>query len=406
MRNFVFYIIVVCFVEMFSSCSSAKSVPLDYVNELNYCTEQATKTSSSLIDSSTVPRSIANGKKQWCLVDRHDWTSGFWPGIEWYLYEYTKDDAWKRRAEQSQKILATLVDSSAIDHDIGFVMYSSFGNGYRLTNDPNYKTILLRAADTLARLYIPKVGTILSWPRQVPGVDWPLRHNTIMDNMINLELLFWAAKNRGGKRLYDIAVNHAITTMQNHFRPDYSSYHVVIYDTATGKKIKGITHQGYSDSSMWARGQSWAIYGYTMVYRETKDEKFLDFAQKVTNVYLNRLPKDLIPYWDFDDPAIPDAPRDASAACVVASALLELSTFVKDQDKAKLYREKAEAMLKELSDHYQSRNVNNAFLLHSTGHKPAGGEIDASIIYADYYYIEALLRDKKLREGKSIYVKL
>jgi unsaturated chondroitin disaccharide hydrolase len=195
--------------------------------------------------------------------------------------------------------------------------------------------------------------------------------------------------------------------MNNHFRPDYTSYHVVLYDTATGKKVKGITHQGYSDSSMWARGQSWAIYGFTMVYRETKDSLFLDFAQKVTDVYLERLPKDLIPYWDFNDPAIPNAPRDASAACVVSSALLELSTFVKDKEKAKMYREKAEAMLKELSSsRYQSGLVNDAFLLHSTGHKPAGGEIDASIIYADYYYIEALLRAKKLSEEKSIYDKL
>jgi len=236
----------------------------------------------------------------------------------------------------------------------------------------------------------------------VPGVDWPLRHNTIIDNMINLELLFWASRNGGDKQLYDIAVSHAATTMNNHFRPDNSSYHVVLYDTLTGKKTAGITHQGYSDSSMWARGQAWAIYGFTMVYRETKDERFLDFAQKVAAIYLNRLPKDLIPYWDFDDPAIPQAPRDASAACVVASALLELSTFVKDKAKAQAYREKAYDMLKELSAHYQSNDVNDAFLLHSTGNKPAGGEIDNSIIYADYYYIEALLRAKKLRENKNI----
>lgn len=384
------------------SCSSTKPPENDFSKTLDYCTAQATKTANSLTNTTTVPRSVSNGKKEWRLVDRHDWTSGFWPGIEWYLYEYTKDEAWRKRAEQSQKILESLVDSSAIDHDIGFVIFCSYGNGYRLTHDEKYKSILLHAADTLARLFNPKVGTILSWPRQVPGVDWPQRHNTIMDNMINLELLFWASKNGGNKGLYDIAVSHATTTMKNHFRPDYSSYHVVVYDTATGKKIKGITHQGYSDSSMWARGQAWAIYGYTMVYRETRDEKFLGFAQKVTDVYLSRLPKDLIPYWDFDDPSIPNALRDASAACVVASALLELSTFVKDKDKAKLYRKKAEAMLKELLAHYQSRDVNNAFLLHSTGHKPAGSEIDASIIYADYYYIEALLRAKKLRERQSI----
>jgi unsaturated chondroitin disaccharide hydrolase len=403
MRNYILHIVIIVFL---TSCSNAKQQKDDYTKALDYCVDQATKSASSRTDSLRVPRSIAKGKKQWSLVDRHDWTSGFWPGIEWYLYEYTKDEKWAQRAEQSQRILAPLIDSSAIDHDIGFVIYSSYGNGYRLTNDADYKTILLRAADTLARLYNPKVGTILSWPRQVAGVDWPLRHNTIMDNMINLELLFWAAKNGGGKSLYGIAVSHAITTMKNQFRPDYSSYHVVIYDTATGKRVKAITHQGYSDSSMWARGQAWAIYGYTMVYRETKDEKFLNFAQKVTDVYLNHLPKDLIPYWDFDDPAIPNAPKDASAACIVASALLELSTFVKDGSKAEFYRQKAEAMLKELAAHYQSGDMNDAFLLHSTGHKPAGVEIDASIIYADYYYLQALLRAEKLKQGKNIHDEL
>jgi unsaturated chondroitin disaccharide hydrolase len=394
------------FIIVAFSCKTAR-VQTSYHDALQYCAEQATKTATSLTDATRVPRSIANGQKEWRTVERHDWTSGFWPGIEWYLYEYTKDEQWKQRADKSQSILAPLVDSSAIDHDMGFVMYCSYGNGYRLTGNPDYKRILLRAADTLARLYNPKVGTILSWPRPAPHVDWPLRHNTIMDNMMNLELLFWASKNGGSKSLFDIAVSHATTTMNNHFRPDYTSYHVVVYDTATGKKIKGITHQGYADNSMWARGQSWAIYGFTMSYRESKKPEFLDFAQKVSDVYLQRLPADLIPYWDFNAPDIPNAPRDASAACVVASALLELSTFVQDKEKAKMYRGKAEAMLKELSSpRYQSGSVNNAFLLHSTGHKPAGGEIDASIIYADYYYIEALLRAKKLKEGKSIYKKL
>ena len=228
-----------------------------------------------------------------------------------------------------------------------------------------------------------------------------------MDNMINLELLFWASKNGGDKKLYDMAVSHAATTMKNQFRPDYTSCHIVLYDTATGKKVKGITHQGYSDASMWARGQSWAIYGFTMVYRETKDKRFLDFVQRVTDVYLKKLPADLIPYWDFDAPDIPNAPKDASAAAITASALLELSTFVKDKTKAKIYRNKAEQMLVSLSSNqYQGRNSNNAFLLHSTGHKPNGSEIDASIIYADYYYIEALLRLKKLQENKSIYKNL
>jgi len=190
--------------------------------------------------------------------------------------------------------------------------------------------------------------------------------------------------------------------MKNHFRPDYSSYHVVVYDTTTGKVLKRITHQGYSDSSMWARGQSWAIYGFTMCYRETHDPEFLAFAQKVADVYIRRLPADLVPFWDFDDPAIPNAPRDASAACVTASGLLELSTFVKDSGKARHYRRLAERMLVNLSAKYQSRSTNSAFLLHSTGHHPAGTEIDASIIYADYYYLEALLRLKHLQDHHQL----
>lgn len=392
-------------VVLVAGCNPA---PPDENINLDYCIAQAGKTEALLpADSSRIPRSINNGKTEWRFVNYRDWTCGFWPGILWYSYEYTNDDRWKQQAQRYSRALFPLVDSAAIDHDLGFQVFTSIGNGYRLMQDTLYRSVLLRAADTLSKLFNPKVGTILSWPREVPGVDWPLRHNTIMDNMINLELLFWAAKNGGHKSLYDIAVKHAETTMQNHFRPNYTSYHVVVYDTATGKKIKGITHQGFSDNSMWARGQSWAIYGFTMVYRETKDPLFLDFAQKVTDVYLINLPADLIPYWDFNAPDIPNAPKDASAAAVTASALLELSTFVPDSVKATAYRQKAEQMLQSLStDKYQSRNINNAFLLHSTGHKPNGGEVDASIIYADYYYMEALLRLKKLAEGKNIYDKL
>ncbi|MES2775574.1 MAG: glycoside hydrolase family 88 protein [Bacteroidota bacterium] len=375
----------------------------DVNKELSYCVSQVAKADNGLTDSSALLRSIARGETGWRTVNYRDWTCGFWPGILWYAYDFSQDDKWKLEAKRFSSALKPLMDSAAIDHDLGFQVYTSIGNGYRLTKDSSYKTMLLRAADTLAKLFNPKVGTILSWPRPVPGVDWPLRHNTIMDNMINLELLFWASKNGGSQHLYDIAVRHAETTMLNHFRADYSSYHAVVYDTATGKKIKGITHQGFSDSSMWARGQSWAIYGFTMVFRETKDKRFLDFAQKVSDVYLEKLPEDLVPYWDFNAPDIPSAPKDASAAAVTASALLELSTLVPDKTKAGGYRSKAEKMLITLSSgQYQSRDVNNAILLHSTGHKPNGGEVDASIIYADYYYMEALLRLKHLQEGKPV----
>jgi len=254
----------------------------------------------------------------------------------------------------------------------------------------------LQAADSLTTLFTPTVGTILSWPRHVKDYGG---HNTIMDNMMNLELLFWADKERHSQtsNLYDIAVRHADTTMKNHFRPDGSCYHVAVYDTLTGKFIKGVTHQGYADYSMWSRGQAWAIYGYTMVYRYTKNKRFLDFAQKVTDIYLKRLHEtsdDMVPIWDMDDSRGIAAPKDASAACVVASALLELCQYVKDGDR---YRDAAIQMLRDLSTaRYQSRDKNVSFLMHSTGHHPAGSEIDASIVYADYYYIEALLKYKNL----------
>jgi unsaturated chondroitin disaccharide hydrolase len=310
------------------------------------------------------------------------------------LYEGTKKPFFKQQAEHFDKQLLPLSQQKvAFDHDLGFQIFCSYGNGYRLTKNPQYKNVILKTANVLATLYNPKVGTILSWPREVAKFQ---AHNTIIDNMINLELLFWASKNGGDKNLYKIAEKHALTTMKNHFRDDFTSYHVVLYDTLTGKKIKGMTHQGFADNSMWARGQAWAIYGFTMCYKETKNPKFLDFAQKVTDVYLKNLPDEtLIPYWDFNTPEIPNTTRDASAACVTASALLDLSKMVKETKKAALYYVKAKKMLASLSsEQYQSRSLNDAFLLHSTGNRPINGEVDASIIYADYYYVEALLRLK------------
>ena len=372
---------------------------------LIYIVKQASKTQADSNDYTKMPRTINLGDSSWHYVPVTDWTSGFYPGILWYMFEYTGDTAWKAKAGNFTGSMEPLAFRSATDHDLGFQMYCSYGNGYRLTGDSGYKRILLSAADTLATLFNPKVGTILSWPGKGIQMEWP--HNTIIDNMMNLELLFWAAKNGGGKKLYDIALKHAETTMNNHFRPDFSSYHIIIYDTSTGKKIKGVTYQGYKDNSMWARGQAWAIYGFTLCYRESRKPEFLDFAQKVAYVYLNRLTDDLVPYWDFNAPGIPDAPRDASAAAITASALLELSTMVPDKSLALSYRTKAEQMLTILSsEKYQSREANKAFLLHSTGNEPKGTEIDASIIYADYYYMEALLRAKRLKEGKGIHTKL
>lgn len=387
-------------ITLFYACNG--SVDESFVDDaLNYCANQTVKSIESLqvdsvADYTMMPRNILQGDKTWSCrkAAKEEWTAGFWPGVLWYDYEFTKDPEIKNIAEKYTESLGFLSRTSAYDHDLGFLVFCSYGNGYRLTGNQAYKKVILDTADTLATLFNPKVGTILSWPREVEGKGWP--HNTIIDNMINLEMLFWAAKNGENKSLYDIAVSHADVTMKNHFKPDLSCFHVAVYDTITGKLIKGVTHQGYSDQSMWARGQAWAIYGYTVCYRETRDVKYLEFVQKLTDVYLKDLPEDMIPYWDFDAPGIPNAPRDASAAAVVASALIELSSLMNNA-RGDAYKASAIQMLKSLSSSdYQSRDVNPSFLLHSTGHYPNGSEIDASIIYADYYYIEALLKLKNL----------
>ena len=378
--------------------------------QLDYCAAQVNRALEALCDSDYTmePRNILAGETAWnCRkASAEEWCSGFWSGILWMDYEYLEMrgeraeeiDYIRQKAEEYTNALSFLAKQPAYDHDLGFLVINSFLKGYEATENEEYKRIALTCADTLSLLFNNKVGTILSWPRHVKDFGG---HNTIMDNMINLELLFWADKVSGKKSLYEMAVKHAETTMKNHFREDGSCYHVAVYDTLTGDFLRGQTHQGYADSSMWSRGQSWAIYGYTMVYRYTHEQRFLDFAQKVTDIYMKRLHEtsnDWVPLWDMDDPRGQQAPKDASAACVVASALLELCQYV-GEEKGMEYRKAAESMLRDLnSDVYQSREKNVAFLMHSTGHHPAGSEIDASIIYADYYYIEALLRLRKLTQ--------
>lgn len=358
---------------------------------LDYCVKKVTGVQERLgADYGESPRNIAPGDCRWNLtpVCQENWTMGFWPGILWYAYEASGDAALETAARGYTEALDFIARQPAYDHDIGFIMFPSFGNGFRLTGDPAYKEAVLATAERLAALFNPAVGTILSWPREVPNFGG---HNTIMDNMLNLETLLWAAENGGDPAWKDIAITHADTTMRYNFRPDGTSYHVAVYDAETGAHQYSCTHQGYADDSMWARGQAWGIYGYTMVYRFTREPRFLDFAQKIADVYLARLPEDKVPYWDFCDPEIPNASKDASAAAVVASALLELSTYTDGK-----YRADAEAMLRSLYENYRAPEGCDSFLLHSTGHHPAGKEIDYSIVYADYYFIEALLRLKNL----------
>ncbi|WP_299780709.1 glycoside hydrolase family 88 protein [uncultured Formosa sp.] len=357
--------------------------------------QHATKikeTLSTLKATDSFPRHIFKGQTNWELVGKSDWCSGFWAGTLWYAYEQSKDVTILKGAQEFTTSLNTLAYTPPKNHDLGFQMYCSYGNGYRLTGNETYKQILLDAANNLVTLYNPNVGSIHSWPYRK---DYP--HNTIIDNMMNLELLFWAAKNGGDASLYNIAVSHAKVTMKYIVRQDATLYHVAAFNDETGAFIKGYTHQGYADDSMWARGQAWGIYGFSFTYRETGRKVFLDTAIKLSDKFLERLPKDGMPYWDFDDPNIPNAPKDASAAAVAACGMLELSTLVKDPELQEKYTKAAKKLVDLLSSSaYLSTSTNQALLLHSTGNYPDGSEIDESIIYADYYYMEALMRLKTL----------
>ena len=388
-------LLLVSVVFLFSSCTTTQSKPRSTQELLDYCETKARATQATDSVDDLMPVVIDKGTKAWTKNDIYNWRSGFWPGIEWYLYEHTQNEFWKKAAEKSTEKLIGIIDTTVSNHDLGFQMYCSYGNAFRLTGNPAYKQVLLRTADSLATLFNPRVGTILSWPARVKQFGWP--HNTIIDNMMNLELLFWAAKNGGSQRLYDIAVTHAKTTLKNHFRPDFSTYHVLVYDSSIGQVLKRVTHQGLADSSLWARGQAWAIYGFTLTYRESKDNEFLVGAMKAADIFLKRLPESHVPFWDFDDPAIPNAPYDASAGAITASALLELSTLCTDRVAGEKYYTAAKNILEALgSDAFLSAATNDAFLLSSTGNKPANKDVDVPIIYADYYFLEALLRYKKL----------
>ncbi|WP_299669134.1 glycoside hydrolase family 88 protein [uncultured Polaribacter sp.] len=373
--------------------SKPESEKFNLQTSLNKSILKTKETLKGLSSPDSFPRRINSNKINWDFVSVNDWCSGFWPGVLWYAYEASSDHTIKKQAEKFTNPIKTIAYSSAKNHDIGFMVYCSYGNGYRLTGNKEYKKILLSAADTLATLYNPNVGSILSWPSQRSK----FQHNTIIDNMMNLELLFWAAKNGGSKRLYEIAKSHAEITMKYMVRDDGAVYHVGSFDEDTGKFLKGYTHQGYANESMWSRGQAWGIYGFSVAYRETGNQAFLETAIKLSNHYINRLPKDRIPYWDFDDPKIPNAPKDASAAAISACGMLELSEFVKDEKLKEKYRNTAQNFIEILSSkEYFSGDTNQALLLHSTGHRPKNSEIDVPIIYADYYYLEALIRLKKI----------
>ena len=337
-----------------------------------------------------MPRTFEHGNL--VTIRERDWTAGFFPGSLWYLYEATRQEKWRASADHFTRLLEP-EQSNTRTHDVGFILNCSFGNGLRLTGDASYGPILLKGAESLSTRFSSTVGCIKSWDRSPAEYTFPV----IIDNMMNLELLLWAARSGGEVRFREIAIAHADTTLAHQFRPDGSTFHVVDYDGATGRVLRRITHQGVADGSAWYRGQAWSLYGYTMMFRETREARYLDIAEKVAEFIMNhpRLPADKVPYWDFDAPGQPDAPRDSSAAAIMSSALFELSGLTHSPQKAARYATFASVQLRSLASpaYLAEPRTNGGFILrHATGNYPGNSEIDAPINYADYYFLEALIR--------------
>lgn len=379
-----------------SSCQESMDKLADRVFET---ARQQVLYQATLLTPELTPRSLdENG--EFVTAGHQWWCSGFFPGTCWYVYEYTKDERVRALAIEKTDLLEHLKDDGP-DHDIGFQVNCSFGNALRILSDSTRHDgeVLVTAANRLAGRFDPVVGCTKSWNGK--------NFRVIIDNMMNMELLMKAAELSGIDSLRNIAVSHTNTTMANHFRDDASSFHMLTYSPEDGSVLAKQTVQGYSDDSSWARGQAWGLYGFTMMYRFTLDEAYLDQAVRIADYIISRIPEDYVPFWDYDDPFLRDGtasedpasekfvPRDASAGAIQASAFAELSGFVTDKAKAKLYRNVAEETVRELAtEKYLSQPKDNCgfILKHSTGHRMKNSEVDVPLSYADYYFLEAILR--------------
>lgn len=338
------------------------------------------------LDSMAIPRSLTrdgalNG------TDSRSWTSGFYPGVLWMLYAHSGDD----RLKEAANSWTTFIDKEKYDthtHDLGFKVYCSFGHAFRLTGDQRYKETILQASNTLIKRYNPRVGCIRSWDFNADIWQFPV----IIDNMMNLEMLFEATRLTGDSMYYDIAYNHAQTTLRNHVRADRSTYHVIDYDTLTGEVRNQYTHQGFSAESAWSRGQAWSLYGFATAYRETGDERFLTYAKEVASFIYEHpnMPEHGVPYWDYDASNIPNEPLDASAAAVAASGMLILCEV--DPSNAETMMPWIDRTLETLSSDEFASQVPPFLVEHSVGSIPGDFEVDVPLIYADYYFIEALTK--------------
>lgn len=343
------------------------------------------------------PRTAKDGELVIC--NSAWWTSGFFPGTLWYLYENSGNADVLAAAEEMTSRMAKEQYNTA-SHDVGFMINCSYGNGYRITGKEEYRNAVINAGRSLATRFDPRIGCVRSWNNRA----W--QFSVIIDNMMNLELLGVASSFTGDNSFNDKAISHAVKTMKYHYRPDGSSYHVVQYDSITGELFKRHTHQGISDESSWSRGQAWGLYGYVMMYRQTGRKEFLDHAIKIADYLRNHpnLPKDKIPYWDYDAPAGTKTYRDASAGALIASALIELSTYTEGV-KSTQYLTLAEEMLKSFCSpqYFAKPGENSNFIIkHCTGFVAKNYEIDAPLSYGDYYFVEALMRYKRLINNQPV----
>ena len=377
-----------CAVLILAPAAGAEPAMRDLIrDDFAFATTQYSQLLESVKGDPNLLRTFTGGRV--VTVPPQHWTSGYFPGALWLLYDYSRDPRWRIAAEQYTARLESIKDFTG-HHDVGFMLFCSYGNGLRLTGRPDYRDVLVQGARSLSTRFSPVVGAIRSWDH----TTW--QYPVIIDNMMNLELLMWAAREGGEPRFRQIALRHADTTLAHHFRPDGSSFHLVDYEPTTGRVLKRQTVQGAADDSAWARGQAWGLYGFALMYRESRQPAYLAQAAKIARFLLNhpRLPDDKIPYWDFDAPGIPDAPRDASAAAIMCSALIELSGYVEPELGRQCLATAVRQLRSLSSPQYRAGpGENGNFLLrHGVGHKPQNSEVDQPLVYADYYFLEALLR--------------
>lgn len=395
------FILLFSLVLLANSCRNTETGNSpDFISENSkFAAEQYGLQTNLIEESGTVlnPKTIINGKIRY--IKPQEWTSGFFPGSMWYLYELTGDDKWRVLGTKYTEALDT-VKYLTWHHDVGFMIGCSFGNALRLSGNENYKDVIIHAAQSLSTRFRPVAGIIQSWN---VNAGWQAERGwecpVIIDNMMNLELLFHATRYTGDSSFYHLAVTHADKTIEHHFRPDYSTWHVIDYSLTDGSVRNKHTAQGYAHESTWSRGQAWAIYGFTATYRETGNSKYLEQAEKAFEFVANHpnLPVDGVPYWDFNAPGIPDALRDASSAAIIASALYEMSTY----SRPEYYKEWADKIMTTLGSPAFRANLGengNFILKHSVGSIPHNSEIDVPLNYADYYFLEALKRKKDLEK--------